>query len=147
MRGSKIIFNVAIAISAIWFVNDHFENKKKQNDYLKGLNLILVGKVDSVNIPRPFNGFGIVKVSMIESNFSSYDPRKDHESYYCLINDNQAEIYQYFVDACEPGDIVKVNTSERTFTIQKRDTIIKRDIILYTNQRFYEYVQKNHQKF
>ena len=147
MRKFPAFFIIAVLVATSMFISDQLKENKDQRDYLKDLGLVLTGKVESVDVPEPFNGFGIVNLSIIQTNKSFYDPRKDHKFYYCLIKNGQAEIYQFYVDPCQPGDIVKVNCNTGIFTIQKKDTTIERDIILYTNERFYDYVRKHHQKF
>ena len=69
------------------------ENKKDKK-YFSDLNLKLIGVVEAVDLSYTPNGFGVVKVNIIESNKEYYDPRKDLEYYYCIIKDRKAEFYQ-----------------------------------------------------
>lgn len=116
--------------------------------YFDKLDLQLKGEVLSVDIPQGYNGFAIVKVKMLKTNKDYYDPRNDAKNYYCIIKNGLAEIYQPGVYKCEPGDNVTVDTRMRLFTIQKPDgTKDVQEIILYTNEFFYKYIKKHHQKF
>jgi hypothetical protein len=61
---------------------------------------------------------------------------------------NEAEIYQDGLSNCKPGDVVIVDAKRKIFTIQKPDgTTDIKGIILYTNEFFYKYIKKHHQKF
>jgi hypothetical protein len=146
MRRASMFLIFALVVAG-WFFNDWKQLNNRSGDYLKELGLKLVGKVTNIDRPNNFNGFGIVRVAVIESNFSTYDPRKERDSYYCIVNNKEAEIYQLGVEECSIGDTIVVDTAEDSFTILKGERTIERGTVVYTNKRFYDYVRKYHQKF
>lgn len=120
---------------------------KEQSEYFDSLDLELTGIVQSIDLPSPYNGFGILKVSVIKSNFNQYDPRESKEHYYCIIRNGQAELYQFALYDCEIGDSIEVSTKDRLFLVHKKTgKTIQKEMILYDNDKFYDYIKKNHQK-
>jgi hypothetical protein len=138
----------AFVIVTLLFGYHLWKESHDSKRYFDELDLKLKGEVLSVDIPGGYNGFAIVKVKVLETNKDYYDPRNDAKNYYCIIKNGLAEIYQLGLYECKPGDDVIVDTKRRIFTIQKPDgTNVVQDIILYTNEFFYKYIQKHHQKF
>ena len=144
----KWLYAVGIVafITAVTWHQCNEANKKER--YFTDLNLALKGEVLAVDLPNSSNGFGIVKVKVLETNKPYYDPRKDSRYYYCIIKDGLAEIYQHSVSNCEPGDTITLDTWKRRFRIDKKDGKHEiQDITLYTNEFFYKYVKERHQRF
>jgi hypothetical protein len=137
---------IAVVIAILLIVYNLRKTSRVNNNYFDQLALQLKGEVIAVDVPNGYNGFGILRVKILETNIKDYDPRNKSENYYCIIKNGLAEIYQLGVYDCKPGDIVMVDTKKREFTIQKKEgaNIIK-DIVLYTNEFFYKYIQKHHQ--
>lgn len=142
----KVTIIIAFVVVIFLIVYNLRKNSRVNNHYFDELALHLKGEVLAVDAPGGYNGFGILKVKVLETNINNYDPRNKAENYYCIIKNGMAEIYQLGVYDCKPGDIVIVDTQKKEFTIQKREggKIVK-DIVLYTNESFYKYVQKHHQ--
>jgi len=138
---------VAIILFLIFIIYDQIRISNYNKKYLINLNLVLTGIVESVDLSYIPNGFGVVKVNVIKSNINYYDPRNDHKYYYCLIKNSQAEFYQHALYECEIGDTIEVNTRERIFIIRNDGKRIQEEIILYDNDKFYDYVRQKHQKF
>ena len=134
---------ILVTVSFIYYITkDASDNKKYFND----LNLNLKGEVLATDVQNGFNGFGIVRVKIVESNINFYDPRGKSRNYYCIIKNGFAEIYQHGISECEIGDTITVDTKKREFKIFKKDgNNVISDIVLYTNDFFYKYLQK-HQK-
>lgn len=143
----KIVYGVGIVAFIIAVTYHECYKTNKTDRYFNELNLELKGEVLAVDIPDSFNGFAIVKVKVLETSRAIYDPRNTAESYYCIIKDGVAEIYQNGVYKCEPGDTVSLDTWTRLFTINKKDgTHDVQSISLYNNEFFYKYIKKHHQK-
>jgi hypothetical protein len=142
----KVTIIIAFVVLIFLIVYNLRKNSRDSSRYFDELALHLKGEVLSVDVPNGYNGFGILKVKVLESNINNYDLRNKSDTYYCIIKNGLAEIYQLGVVECKPGDIVIVDTQKKEFTIQKRDggKIVK-DIVLYTNEFFYKYVKKHHQ--
>jgi hypothetical protein len=139
---------VGFVIVTFLFSYDRWKESHDSNRYFDELNLQLKGKVLAIDIPQGYNGFGVVKVKILETNKDYYDPRNDARNYYCVIKDGIAEIYQHGVFNCQPGDVVIVDVKRRIFTIQKPNGATDiQDIVLYTSEFFYKYIKKHHQKF
>lgn len=119
----------------------------KDKKYFNDLNLKLTGIVESVDLSYIPNGFGVVKVGIIESNIDFYDPRNDLDYYYCIVKNKKAEFYQHGLYNCAIGDTIEVDTRKRSFLIRNGQKIDREDISLLKYNKFYEYVQKKHQKF
>jgi len=136
----------SVIVTAMFF----YSIAKKASDnktYFNDLNLKLKGEVLAVDAPTGYNGFGILKVKIVASTINDYDPREKIKNYYCIIKNGIAEIYQSGIYECEIGDIVTVDTKKREFTIYKKDgKNLIQYITLYTNEFFYKYLQKHHQK-
>jgi hypothetical protein len=146
MTQIKWFMVLALFAFAIGICNTIKENKGDKK-YFDELNLKLTGIVESVDLSYIPNGFGVAKVSIINSNRHYYDPRDDHEYYYCLIKNGKAEIYQSGLYECAIGDTINVNTRKRIFLIKNGVKEDIEDIVLSTYDKFYNYVRKNHQKF
>jgi hypothetical protein len=146
----KWLIVLVLAVVAVGIYNTVREKKayeKEEKKYFDDLNLYLKGVVESVDLTYLPNGFGVVKVNIIETNRNFYDPRKDRKFYYCLIKNNQAEFYQHAIYDCAVGDTIEVNTNKRTFLISNNNKRIFEEIMLYDYDRFFDYVRKKHQKF
>lgn len=140
-------FVVGFIIITAWFFYDVAKTANDDKIYFNDLNLNLKGEVLAIDIPDNYNGFGIVRVKILASNINDYDPIGKIKNYYCIIKNGIAEIYQLGIHECEIGDIVIVDTKKREFTIYKKDgSTLIRDMVLYTNEFFYKYLQKHHQK-
>jgi hypothetical protein len=137
---------IGFTIVAVWFFYSIAKSSSDNRKYFSDLHLTLKGEVLATDVPDGYNGFGILRVKIIESNISSYDPRGERKNYYCIIKNGIAEIYQIGIRECEIGDTVTVDAGKMEFTIYKKDgTSQVRDMVLYTNEFFYKYLQK-HQK-
>ena len=79
------ILLVALLIPLSMFVDDLIKDRKETSAYFQSLDLVLSGVVQSIDRPPSSNDFGILKVSILKSNRSFYDPRKERKFYYCLI--------------------------------------------------------------
>lgn len=125
-------------------------DEDKQRKYFDSLDLNLIGIVEFVDIPenKGFNGFGMVRVSVLKSNFNYYDYRKSDDIYYCIIKNNKAEIFQFDLNECEIGDTIEVNTKSRIFFVHKKNSnTLTKKIILYYNKRFYKFFDKKYPNF
>jgi hypothetical protein len=146
----KWLIVLVLAVLAIGIFNTVRENtayEKEEKKYFNDLNLYLKGVVLAVDYKYPANGFGVVKVNIIETNRDFYDPRKDRNFYYCLIKNNQAEIYQHAIYDCAIGDTIEVNTNKRIFLIRNYNKKISEKIMLYDNEKFFDHIRKKYQKF
>lgn len=103
---------------------DEIGNAVDRDDFRGIEDLYLLGVVSStekvVNKMQGYHGRGIVRVSVIKSNMTIYDPRNTQANYYCILKGGKAEIYEH------PGNL------------KKGDTIIldvkERKIIYYYNK-------------
>ncbi len=121
---------------------------KEQREYFDSLDLKLSGTIQSIDMPYGFNDFGILKVSIISSNISWYDPRKKLDHYYCIIKNNLAEIYQFDLNNCDIGDTIEVNTLNRLFLVHKKNSILLyKRLALSNDELFFKYIRKHHQDF
>lgn len=124
------------------------ETNTYDNKYFNDLRLNLKGEVLSVETPRSSNGFGIIRVKVLNSNVKNYDPRDRYRYFYCLIKDSIAELYQLSAKSCNPGDTVIVNTDKREFTLNRSNgEILKWEIILYKNDFFYNRLKRRNSSF
>jgi hypothetical protein len=131
-----------IIVTALFFYSIAREASNNRT-YFNDLNLTLKGEVLAADVPNGYNGFGILRVKILASNINYYDPRGKIKNYYCIIKNGIAEVYQHGISECESGDIVTVDARKREFTIYKKDgKNFVRDIVLYTNEFFYKYLQK-----
>jgi hypothetical protein len=144
----EIRWFILFAFVAIGFgVYNAVSSHNRQKNYFDKLDLRLTGVVESLDLSYLPNGFGVVKVKILQANKNFYDPRKDLKYYYCLIKNGYAEFYQHGLYNCEIGDTVDVNTRKRVFVIKNGSKTDVEDISLLMFDEFYDYVKKKHQKF
>lgn len=148
MKVAKILWwTMLITFAVIFTIYNVRRDRKNERKYFEDLNLKLTGIVELVDLSYIPNGVGVVDVKIIESNKDFYDPRSNHEYYYCLIKNNKAEFYQQALYECAIGDTIKVDTRKRIFIIQNGAKRIKEDIVLMKYDKFFDYVRNKHQKF
>jgi hypothetical protein len=121
---------------------------KKEREYLDSLGLEFRGVIQFMETPDNFNGFSVMNVSVIHSNIVKYDKREMLDCYYCVILGGSAQFYPGDIRECDIGDTIEVNTSKRLFLVHKiNGEILKKEMIFYTNEQFYRYVQKHYKNF
>lgn len=118
-----------------------YNTKKLNEDYFNKVNFKLTGVlIADPDCPDASNGFCILRVRVVESNISNYDPRDHEEHYYCVIEKNYAELYQVNVGSCQKGDTIHVDAETKTFFDKQLN--LHAPILLYTNDEFYKYAKK-----
>ena len=121
---------------------------REASKYFDDLNLKLTGVIERIDEVVSSNGFDVVRVRIIHTNIDLYDPRKGRDYYYCIIRNNHAEFYQGDTRGCEPGDTLEVDTRKRLFLVHKGNApALKKEMILYDNEWFFNYVEKHYQNF
>ncbi|HEV7780854.1 MAG TPA: hypothetical protein VGO58_06290 [Chitinophagaceae bacterium] len=143
----KVFLILCITAIAYFFFADKQKKEKNSLDDLEKMDLVLTGKVVTVYELPSSNGFGVVRVDVIKSNITYYDPRSDYENYYCLIKNNMAELYQQGVQNCYKGDTIEVNARKRTFAIKMNGDKVEKELILYNNPDFFRRVERDCQDF
>ena len=141
-----LLFGI-ISISIFFFLT----NKRKdanERDFLTKLDLHLLGIVEDVDKVEGYNGTGVIRIKIINSNINDYDPRTINPFYYCIIKNGLAEIYDGNAQECNIGDTIEIDTQKKLLSwknLGKENQ--KYTIWLNTRSSFYEYARKYHQKF
>jgi hypothetical protein len=147
MKFRVVFFILAISIAFFLFLRDLFESMQIEDEYFSSLNLVLKGVVQDVDRPESSNGFGILEVSILNSNLDNYDPRNTREYYYCIIKNGKAEIYQCAVSQIQVGDTVEINTRKKGFKLLRNDSTFEEPLLLYDKPQLFNYAKKYHQRF
>ena len=124
-----------------------YKEKNDDANYFDRLDLQLTGVIDYLGAPTSANNFGVIGLTVLSTNKSHLDERKNRRYYYCLIKNGRAELYQYGVNRCQIGDTILLNTKNGLFVTKRGLEINSLPILLYTNDRFWEFVQNHYQKF
>lgn len=150
-----IIFIVSIIFSIVLLSCKFSRNDKLQvvdRDDFKGIEtLYLIGTVDSIqqvmNKLEGYHGRGIIRLNIIKSNIDKYDPRKKQANYYCIIKNNEAEIYEH-PGGLKKGDtvILDVNNRKITYHFSNGELGGLRNIWIRPASFFYFIKKKGYQK-
>jgi hypothetical protein len=136
------LLGIAAVLALVIYLQTRESDLNKR--YFNELGLILKGVVLHTDVRNGHNGFGIIRLHVLESNKPYYDPRKQPDYFYAVIHGDSAEIYQGSAASCEPGDTIRLNTLTRDFIINKTSgESVRRDMVLYANESFYKHVRKN----
>ncbi len=138
----RVFFVILVfIIGGIIFIS--LENKRQNKidkDCLEDLNLQLVGVVDTIDEGRNYHGYGIIRVKIIYSNIQEYDPRTQHEFYFCIIKNGFAEIYTHtFVTKV---DTITINTKRKIISYTKNGKKEEGSISINANQDYYNYIKQ-----
>lgn len=121
-------------------------NRNRLNQLAFGnLNLQLTGVVYKLDKVSGFNGFGIANLRILKSNIKMYDPRQK-DNYYCMVKSGKVEIYDIHVSAMSIGDTIKIDTRKKVIYYLNAGKKEEGSTIVNTDNGFYRYIQKYHQK-
>lgn len=144
----RLFLIIGIPVLIIFIIWKESSDAADQREYFSSLHINLKGVVTYVDAPNGFNAFGVVGLDLIQSNIKEFDQRNERGNYYCLIKNNKAEIYQWECRECAVGDTVLINTDNSLFEFYGANHAkINLPLMLYDNRSFWEYVEKNYQKF
>src|SRR5579862_3038779 len=140
-----IIIALLVTFSIISFVRTYF----REHRYFRHLNLELTGVIISMDCGGNYNGFCVLNVRVITSNIREYDPRGKLKNYFCVIKDTVAEIYQcadtFFIKL---GDSIYVDSNKEQITYKNGSKRIINSLSGPSDdERFYEHLKEEHQKF
>ncbi|WP_131539557.1 hypothetical protein [Pedobacter nototheniae] len=145
----KRVFYVLLAGIIIILISLYFNLKTEtrlNKATLEDLNLQLTGIVYKVDKVKGYNGFGIADLKIINSNIKNYDPRSKNDYYYCIIKNGKIEIYDIVVNAMTIGDTIKIDTKNKTILYKNEGRKEEGTIMVNTDDGFYNYIKKHHQK-
>ena len=144
-------YKIPLLIMGITFIvwMSHFDCKKENEINkvgLEDLNLKLTGVVVSVDYGDNFNGCGIIRLRVINSNIQEYDPRGKLKYYFCVIKKGMAEIYTGvpppFYNII--GDTMIFDTRAKMGGYLKNgEKANYGSISIYNHDSYYEYIQKH----
>jgi len=112
----------------------------------ENLNLQIIGVVYKIDKVKGYNGFGVANLKVLKSNVKMYDPRSKNEYYYCMLKNDRAEIYDIHVRAMSLGDTIKIDTKNKVIFYVNEGRTEEGTIIVNTDDSFYNYIKKHHQK-
>lgn len=138
----KLVFIPFAILFFYWAIR--FENKKQSEIDkigLEDLNLQLTGLVDTVIEGSNYHGFGIIRLKIISSNITEYDPRSKKAYYYCVIKNGIAEIYDHtFISKV---DTVFIDTKNRTMIYtEDGKKVINSSITINANDDYYQFIRR-----
>lgn len=139
-----IAFNLYMFRDDIFYrPNDNLEEVGTRN--FKGIeNLKLIGEIYEVlDDIGNYNGTGILRVRIIESNIKYYDPRDKQANYYCIIKNGKAEIYEGGLSGIKKGDIIHVDIAKGATQIYiiTEEKFEKKATIIYP-RRFFDFIKR-----
>jgi len=108
-----ILFGIVL-ISLFFF----YENKRTENinnKSIKDLDLKFSGVITEIEEVRSYNGYGIIRLKLINSNQESYDPRDSLDFYYCVVKNGIAEVYNHAYRNMK-GDTINIDTKRKTIS-------------------------------
>ena len=117
----------------------------KQNEIDKAglvdLNLQMVAVVDSIDPGINFHGYGIIRVCIISSNITHYDPRSSKQYYFCVIRSGMAELYTHtFVSKV---DTLTIDTKRKRMFYKENGKDIVSSISISGDDAYYLYIRKH----
>lgn len=139
-----LLFIVFIFLGA-WFIYMNSRRTSVANkEALEDLNLNLTGVVESVENGNGFHGYGIVRLKVIESNISDYDPRGTRKYFFCVIKNGMAEIYDHASTGnTYIGDTLVYHTKEKINGIIRNGKLYEEgSISVSTEDNYYQFVRQ-----
>jgi len=139
-----IAFNLYMFKDEIFYrPNDNIEEVGTRN--FKGIeNLKLTGEVYEVlDDIGNYNGMGILRIKIKETNIDHYDPREEQANYYCLIKNGILELYVKGVSDIKINDSISINVPARESIVYNsgRDFNRKLSLLIYP-RRFFDFIKR-----
>jgi hypothetical protein len=94
------------------FLDVNYDLKEVERDDYNGIEkLKLKGEVTELikDVGRPYHGTGIIRINILQSNITSYDPREYQANYICIIKQNKAEFYSGIPYYANVGDKIEID--------------------------------------
>lgn len=112
-------------------------------------NLKLTGVRYSINkdIGNGYHGRGIMRVNIINSNIKNYDPRDKQSNYFCIIENNKAEIYSTDVYYLNIGDTIRIDSNKMILQFYNNFEPNEMRMSIGSHRFFKMIKNKNYQKF
>ncbi|MGG5209280.1 hypothetical protein ACQWU4_10035 [Chryseobacterium sp. MIQD13] len=138
--------NKLIIFSFLSILGCNYQKSNKKiigwHDFDDLSNLKMKGVIFYVNkdIGNGYHGRGVVRINILETNITSYDPSKYQENYYCKIKGKEAEIYDNNLRDMNVGDTIQIDT-----TVSWKN--LKNEKFEYSisigEPAFFEYIKEN----
>lgn len=151
----KIIISIFLIVGLTFGIkfysyNNHVEKGLEEVEIrnFKGIeHLKLTGTVyDVQKVENKWLGYGgreIIRINIVKSNMTNYDPRETQANYFCIIKNEKAEIYAWGWDKLKNGDTLKLDIEKRMlrFIVEGEEDMIINDIwISYVD--FFNFIKK-----
>ncbi len=108
-------------------------------------DLKLEGVVEKVEKIHGFNGTGIIRIKITNSNVDYYDPRNKNEAYYCIIKNGYAEIYDGHAFSIMENDKIILDTEkDEIIWINDKGETHKSIIWVNDSDSFRKYLKEHH---
>ena len=132
-----IVAILCVVAGAIFFT---WQEKRTDRQLVTDLHWKMKGVITGVYRPKNLNGFGIVKVDMLESNLEQYDIRP-RTPFYCIIKNSKAVLLQIGAGDTAVGDTVEVDTDKKRFKAYSQRHKIVKEITINDDSRLYDYLE------
>lgn len=151
MRNLLVILPLILLFTSCDFFSFNDENRvvvdKVNFQGLKDLKLTGVVYFINKDIGNGYHGRGIIRVNIIKSNITHYDPRDSQVNYYCIIKNNMAEIYGTSASYLNIGDTIKIDAESKILNFNNKNKSGKIRMWIGPPQFFKMIKTKGHQEF
>jgi hypothetical protein len=132
------------------FLDVNYDLKEVERYDFNGVqNLKLQGEVTELvrDVGRAYHGTGIIRISIIKSNVTTYDPRANQANYICIIKNDKAEFYSNIPYYAQAGDTIEIDIPNNiAYVTDESGKRHKIGLSIY-GRDFFDYVSaKNYQK-
>lgn len=150
-----LILTFLIAFNLYMFRDDIFHRTDDNLEEVgtrnfKGIdNLNLTGEVYEVlDDVGNYNGMGILRIKIKETNIDHYDPREEQANYYCIIKNGILELYVKGVSDIKINDSISINIPARKSMVYNSNRDFKRRLsLMIYPRRFFDFIKrKGYQK-
>ncbi len=131
-----LVLSFIILIGIDIFSKDD-DSYKKEQEYIRSLNLNLKGTVIDVYQLKYGHDCGIISISISQSSIDQLDERNNRKQFLGIINDDKAEIVICSISKFRISDSIEINSD--TYNLYRNGIeVIENNIITLPSDMIYE---------